>query len=61
MVQPKHGTEFLDIGTVFQTVQGWVLKVGIWVGFGSETAGNARIFVVNGFFGTVFGPIFRTT
>ena len=49
MVQPKHGTEFLDIGTVFRTVQDWVLKVDFRVGFGSGTAGNAWIFVVNSF------------
>ena len=49
MVQPKHGTEFSDIGTVFRTVQDWVLKVDIRIGFGFETARNARIFVVNCF------------
>ena len=49
MVQPKHGTEFSDIGTIFRTVQDWVLKVDIQVGFGSGTAGNARIFIVNCF------------
>ena len=49
MVQPKHGTEFSDIRTVFRTVQDWVLKVGIRAGFGSGTAGNAGIFVVNYF------------
>ena len=49
MVQPKHETEFSDIGTVFRTVQDWALKVSIWAGFGSGTAGNAGIFVVNYF------------
>ena len=49
MVQSKHGTEFLDIGTIFWTVQDWVLKVGIRAGFGSRTIGNAGIFVVNYF------------
>ena len=45
MVQPKHETEFSDIGTDFYTVQDWVLKVGIQAGFGSGTAGNSGIFV----------------
>ena len=49
MVQSKHRTEFSDIGTVFWTVQDWVLKVGIWASFGSRTAGNAEIFVVSYF------------
>ena len=49
MVQPKHGTEFLDIGIVLPTVHDWVLKVGIRAGFGSGTVGNAGIFVVNCF------------
>ena len=49
MVQPKHGIEFSDIGTVFRTVQDWVLKVGIRASFGSGTVGNAGIFVVNYF------------
>ena len=49
VVQPKHGIEFLNIGIVFQTVQDWVLKVGIQAGFGSGTVGNAGIFFVNYF------------
>ena len=49
MVQPKHGTEFFDIGTIFQTVQDWVLMVGILVDFGLETAGNEWVFLVNCF------------
>ena len=49
VVQPKYGTEFLDIGNIFRTVQDWVLKVSIHAGFSSGTAGNARIFVVNYF------------
>ena len=49
MVQPKHGTEFSDIGTVFRTVKDWVLKAGIWAGFGSRTVGNEEIFVMNYF------------
>ena len=49
VVQPKHGTGFSDIGIIFRTVQDWVLKVGIWAGFGSRTVGNARIFVANYF------------
>ena len=49
MVQPKHKTRFSDIGTVFRIVEDWVLKVGIRAGFGFETAGNTRIFVVNCF------------
>ena len=49
MVQPKHGNDFFDIGTVFQTVKDWVLKVSIRVAFGFGTAGNVRIFVVNYF------------
>ena len=49
MVQPKHGTEVLDIGTIFWIVQDWVLKVGIRTGSGSGTVGNVRIFVVNCF------------
>ena len=49
MVQPKHGTEFLDIRTIFRAVQDCVLKVGILAVFGSGKAGNARIFVVNCF------------
>ena len=49
MVQPKHGTEFSNIGTIFRTVQDWVLKVSIWAGFGSGTIGNVGIFVVNCF------------
>ena len=49
MVQPKHWTEFLDIGTVFRTIQDWVLKVGIRADFGSETAGNARILLLTVF------------
>ena len=55
MVQPKHRTEFSDIGTVFRTVQDWVLKVRIQAGFGSGTAENAGIFVVNYFSGRVSG------
>ena len=46
---PKHGTEFSDIGTIFRTVQDWVLNVGIGAGFGSGTAGNTGIFIVNCF------------
>ena len=57
MVQPKHGTEFLDIRTVFRTVQDWVLKVGIRVGFGSGTVGNAVIFVVHCFSARVPGML----
>ena len=49
MVQPKHGIEFSDIGTIFRTIQDWVLKVGIQAGFGSRMARNAGIFVVNYF------------
>ena len=29
VVQPKRKAKFWDIGTIFQTVQAWVLKVGI--------------------------------
>ena len=57
MVQPKQGTKFLDIGTVFRTIQDWVLKVGIRAGFGS---GTCRDFCCELFFGTVFGPSFKT-
>ena len=49
VVQPKHETKFSNIGTVFQTIQDWVLKVGIRVSFGSGTIGNAGIFVLNYF------------
>ena len=48
----NHGTEFSDIGTVFRTVQDWVLKVGIRAGFGSETIRKCMVdFVVNCFSG----------
>ena len=59
MVQPKHGTEFFDIGTLFRTVQDWVLKVGIWAGFHFEIVGNARIFVVNYFSKPFSGRVSR--
>ena len=49
MVQPKHEIEFSDIGTIFRTIQDWVLKVDILADFGSRTAGKAEIFVVNYF------------
>ena len=49
MVQPKHGTEFLYIGTDFRAVQDWVLKVSLRADFGYKTATNAGIFVVNYF------------
>ena len=61
MVQPKHGIEFSDIGTIFRIVQDWVLKVGIRAVFGSGTAENAGIFCCELFFGKVFEPSFRTT
>ena len=49
---PNHGTEFSNIGAVFWTVQDWVLKVGIWAGFGSRTVGKCMLnFVVNYFLG----------
>ena len=57
VVQPKHGTEFLDIGTIFRTVQNWVLKVGIQVGFVSGTTGNTGIFVVNCFLQQFLGRV----
>ena len=39
-------------GTVFRIVQDWVLKVGIWAGFGSGTVGKCMLdFVVNYFSG----------
>ena len=47
VVQPKHGTEFSNIGTIFRIVQDWVLKVSIQVNFDSGTARNVGIFVVN--------------
>ena len=59
MVQPKHGTEFLDIGTIFWTVQDWILKVGIRADFGSGTNGNAGILVVNCFSEQFSGRVSR--
>ena len=59
MVQPNHGTEFSDYGTIFQIVQDWVLKVGIRAGFGSGTARNARSFVVNYFSEQFSGRVSR--
>ena len=49
VVHPKHETEFSDIGTVFWTVQDWILKASLQASFGSGTARNAGIFVVNCF------------
>ena len=57
MVQPKHETEFSDIGTFFRIVQDWVLKVGIRAGFGSRTTRNAEIFVVNYFLEQFLGRV----
>ena len=57
MVQPKHEIEFLDNGTVFRTIQGWVLKVCIRAGFGSKMVGNARIFVINYFLEQFLGLV----
>ena len=49
---PNHGTAFLDIWTVFQIVQDWVLKVGIRAGFSSGAVGKCMWdFVVNYFSG----------
>ena len=40
---PNHGTEFSDIGTVFQIVQDWVSKVSIRAYFGSGTTGKCML------------------
>ena len=49
---PNHETEFSDIGTIFWTIQNWVLKVGIQAGFGSGTVGKCMVdYVVNCFSG----------
>ena len=59
VVQHKHETEFSDIGIVFQTVQDWVLNVGIRAGFSSRTTRNAGIFFVNYFSEQFFGRVSR--
>ena len=59
MVQPKHRTKFSNIGTVFRTVQDWVLKVGIRADFGSGTTRNVGIFVVNYFSEQFSGRVSR--
>ena len=49
---PNHGIEFLEIGTVFRTIQNWFLKVGIRAGFGSKTVRKCVLdFFVNCFLG----------
>ena len=51
-LSPNHGTKFSDIGTVFRIVKDWVLKVDIWIGFGSRMVGKCMLdFVVNCFSG----------
>ena len=55
---PNHETEFSDIGTVFRTIQDWVLKVGIRASFGSRTVEKCMLdFVVNCFSGQFLGRV----
>ena len=57
---PNHGTEFSNIGTVFRTIQDWILKVDIRAGFGSRTIGKCMLdFVVNCFPRQFSGRVLR--
>ena len=50
----NHGTEFLDIGTIFWTIQDRVLKVSIQAGFGSETVRKCMLDCVVNCFRYIF-------
>ena len=50
----NHGTEFLDIETIFWTIQDWVLKVSIQAGFGFETVEKCMLDCVVNCFQDIF-------